>query len=175
MNILYTKPLPKGLLDSDTKEDNDKEVEDVYKNNDNIMAPKNRKSPTNTPKKKKPMDLLAEGVCGLSFSRKIKMWSFKVNDIFFIKEPFTKTKERYVSNFCEVDIFVGTLIPQENLLFALSPDSNHIIYKKALPEMFGEADPLRLEMENKILHGQLAGSCTPTHLPIKAINDQGDE
>jgi hypothetical protein len=76
MKTLPAIPLCKGFMDSDTKEDEDKEVEEEDKNNKNIMPPKNKKlsvkvaMPT-TPKKKKPsavnsMDALAEGVCGLS-------------------------------------------------------------------------------------------------------------
>ncbi len=93
------------------------------------------------------MDVLAEGVHGLSVGS--KMWFFKVNVPFFLKGLFTKTKGPYVTIFFDVDICVGMLIPQENLSFALSPVGNHIIYKKAMPEMFGEADCLRLEMKNK--------------------------
>jgi hypothetical protein len=128
-NTLYAKPLPKGLSDSGTKEDEDEEVEEEYKNNDNIMAPKNKKSPvkvptSTTPKKKKPMDVLAEAVRDLSVGR--KMWSFKFNDTFFLRGPFTETKGPYVTNYCELDIYVRMTMPQENLLFALSPDGNHM-------------------------------------------------
>ncbi len=93
------------------------------------------------------MDALAEGVHGLYVG--CTLWSFKVNDFFFLRGPFTETEGHYGTNFCEVDIYVGMLTPQENFLFALSPDGNHVIYKKAVPEMFGEADRLRSEMKNK--------------------------
>ncbi len=121
------------------------------------MPPKSKKLPvkvatSTTPKKKKPlgvnsMDLLAEGIHGLYVG--CKLCSFKVNYPFFLWGLFTKTKGPYVTNFCEVDIYVGMPTPQENFLFALSPDDNHFIYKKAVPEMFGEADHLRLEMKKK--------------------------
>jgi hypothetical protein len=78
---------------------------------------------------------------GLSVGR--KLWSFEVNDPFFLRGLVTKTKEHYVINFCKVDIYVGMPTPLEN------PDGYHVIYKKAVPDIFGEADCLRLKMKNK--------------------------
>ncbi len=102
-----------------------KEVEEEDKTNNNIMPPKSKKVPVKvatytTPKKKKPsavnsMDALTEGVHGLSVDS--KLWSFKVNDPFFLNGLLTKTKGRYATNFCEVDIYVGMPTPHEKKLF----------------------------------------------------------
>jgi hypothetical protein len=102
-----------------------KEVEEEDKTNNNIMPPKSKKLPvkvatSTTPKKKKPsavnsMDALAEGVHGLYVG--CTLWSFKVNDFFFLRGPFTETEGHYGTNFCEVDIYVGMPTPHEKKLF----------------------------------------------------------
>ncbi len=53
-NALYAKPFPRGSSVCDSKEDKDKEVEEEYKNNNNIMAPKNKKFLVKVPKSTTP-------------------------------------------------------------------------------------------------------------------------
>jgi len=105
-------------------------------------------SPKKKPAAKKNLvDSLAEGVTDLSLG--CKKWSFKTADPFFLRGPFTKTEGRFVFDFCEVDILIGTPLPQEYISAVLSPEGTHIIYKKAVPEMCGETARVKTEMGKK--------------------------
>ena len=136
---------------SDTEEgenNNSKEEEEEAEDNnddknDNIMVTPTKKSvkaatsTTASPKKKQvankmSIESIAEGVGGLTV--KCQMFSFSNKDIVFVRGPFTKTEGRYITNYCEVDIKIGTPMPQEFMLTVLSPKSTHIFYKKATPE-----------------------------------------
>ena len=137
--------------EEETQDNNDDEDDDI------MVTPKKKSvkaatSTTASPKKKQvankmSIESIAEGVGGLTV--KCQMFSFSNEDIVFVRGPFTKTEGRYVTDFCEVDIEIGTPMPREFMSTVLSPKGTHIIYKKAAPEMFGEAARMKTMMGGK--------------------------
>jgi hypothetical protein len=158
--------------EEEAEESDDDEDEDGEDDDDNTSMPTLKKKlpvkkaatlTTASPKKKpaakkNSVDSLAEGVTSLSLG--CKKWSFKTADPFFVRGPFTKAEGRFDFDYCEVDILIGTPLPQEYISAVLSPEGTHIIYKKAVPEMFGETARVKTEMGKK---WRFDNSCVLSH------------
>jgi hypothetical protein len=142
----------------ESNKDKEEEAEKSIKDKPNpITPPVKKKLPvkaaittTASPKKNKPaakttsIDSIAEDIGGLSVG-----YRTTIVDPLFVRGPYTKEEGKYIFDYCKVDIYIGTLIPQEYLQAVLSPEGTHIIYKKAVPEMFGKATRVKREMGTK--------------------------
>ena len=151
----------------------EKEEEEAEDNNDNednniMVTPKKKSvkaaaSTTASPKKKQvankmSIESIAEGVGGVTV--KCQTFSFSNKDIVFVRGPFTKSEGRYVTDYCKVDIEIGTPMSREFMSTVLSPKGTHIFYKKAAPEMFGEAARMKTMMGTKY---RMDSSCVLAH------------
>jgi hypothetical protein len=115
---------------NNNEEEEEEEAEDNNDDKDNniMVTPKKKSvkaatSTTASPKKKQvankmSIESIAEGVGGLTV--KCQMFYFSNEDIVFVRGPFTKTEGRYITDYCEVDIEIGTPMRLSYLLKALT-------------------------------------------------------
>jgi hypothetical protein len=105
-------------------------------------------SPVKTKKVKvssSAVDSVAKGLSDISISA-TNLFSFKTIDQVFERPNVSLDKNGVMTDFYEVDVFVGTPVREDSISLTLAPDGRQIHYKKATPEMFGEEDRMKADM-----------------------------